>query len=113
MRTTFDIADDVYLAAKEVAARERRSLGEVVSELARAGLRHGVEAVGASRAGVPARRGRFAVLPARDEVISSTFSACRTAKGSDVEEEDAAGAAPRVLLDVNALARCSVELTLS
>lgn len=70
MRTTLDIADDILLAAKEVAARERRSLGDVVSELARAGLRHGAQAGGASRAAAPARRGRFAVLPARDEVIT-------------------------------------------
>ena len=39
MRTTVDIADDVLLAAKDRARRERRSLGEVLSELARAGLR--------------------------------------------------------------------------
>lgn len=38
MRTTLSIDDDVLLAAKGLAAREKRSLGEVVSELARRGL---------------------------------------------------------------------------
>ncbi len=38
MRTTLDIADDVVAAAKELAAAERRSLGSVISELARRGL---------------------------------------------------------------------------
>lgn len=35
MRTTLDIADDVLLAAKELARRENKSIGQVVSELAR------------------------------------------------------------------------------
>jgi hypothetical protein len=38
VRTTLDIADDVVAAAKELAAAERRSLGSVISELARRGL---------------------------------------------------------------------------
>jgi hypothetical protein len=38
MRTTLDIDDDVLLAAKEVARRERSTAGKVLSELARRGL---------------------------------------------------------------------------
>jgi len=38
MRTTLDIADDVLQAAKERARRERRTTGEVISELARSAL---------------------------------------------------------------------------
>lgn len=38
MRTTLDIADDVMLAAKELARRERSSIGAVVSRLARQSL---------------------------------------------------------------------------
>ncbi len=38
MRTTLELDDDVVLAAKELAAIERRSLGSVVSDLARRGL---------------------------------------------------------------------------
>ena len=38
MRTTLDIADDVLQAAKERAQRERRTVGEIISELARRAL---------------------------------------------------------------------------
>ena len=38
MRTTLDIDDYVVAAARELAAGERRSLGSVISELARKGL---------------------------------------------------------------------------
>jgi hypothetical protein len=38
VRTTLDIDDDVVVAAKELAVGERRSLGSVISELARRGL---------------------------------------------------------------------------
>lgn len=39
MRTTLSIDDDVLDAAKGLAARERKTLGEVVSDLARKGLK--------------------------------------------------------------------------
>jgi len=68
MRTTLDIDDDVLLAAKEHAARERKSLGAVISELARDSLRRPAQPAGrGARAG---RGGRFAVLPQRDEVVT-------------------------------------------
>ena len=38
MRTTVAIDDDVLAAARALAARQRRSLGEVLSDLARRGL---------------------------------------------------------------------------
>jgi hypothetical protein len=38
MRTTLDIADDVLQAAKEVALREHKTAGQVLSELARQAL---------------------------------------------------------------------------
>ncbi len=38
MRTTLDLDDDVVTAARELATEQRRSLGSVVSELARRGL---------------------------------------------------------------------------
>lgn len=39
MRTTLAIDDDVLAAAKEMAATERKSVGEVISTLARNALR--------------------------------------------------------------------------
>lgn len=38
MRTTVDVDDDVLLAAKDLARSEHRTLGAVLSELARRGL---------------------------------------------------------------------------
>lgn len=38
MRTTLEIDDDVVVAARELATGERRSLGSVISDLARRGL---------------------------------------------------------------------------
>ena len=53
MRTTLDIDDDVVTAARELAAAERRSLGSVISQLARRGL---TPASVDSDAGVPVIR---------------------------------------------------------
>lgn len=39
MRTTLTIDDDVLRAARSIAAEEGRSMGQVISELARKGLR--------------------------------------------------------------------------
>ena len=38
MRTTLDIANDVLAAAKDVARRQNKTIGEVISELARSAL---------------------------------------------------------------------------
>ncbi len=35
MRTTLDIADDVLFAAKEIARRDKKPLGQITSDLAR------------------------------------------------------------------------------
>lgn len=56
MRTTLAIDDDVLAAAKAIAKQKNRTLGEVVSELARTALRPA--ASGSVRNGVP-------LLPAR------------------------------------------------
>ncbi len=40
MRTTLDIDDDILQAAKELAEAERKSVGQVLSELARKALSH-------------------------------------------------------------------------
>ena len=60
MRTTLDIADDVLAAAKAIADAQRRSMGEVVSDLARQGLSRPL-ALG-SRDGVP-------ILKVRDPAV--------------------------------------------
>ena len=68
MRTTLNLDEDAALAARNLAQRQRMSLGEAVSELVRRGASAGSSRT-ASR-NEPALRGRFALLPARDEVIT-------------------------------------------
>ena len=52
MRTTLAIDDDVLAAAKEMAATERKSVGEVISALARQAMRPTVSGL-KTRNGVP------------------------------------------------------------
>jgi hypothetical protein len=52
MRTTLAIDDDVLAAAKEMAATERKSVGEVISALAREAMRPSASRR-ATRNGVP------------------------------------------------------------
>jgi hypothetical protein len=42
MRTTLDLDDDVLISAKEIARRENKTAGQVLSELARRALTQGV-----------------------------------------------------------------------
>jgi hypothetical protein len=67
MRTTLDLDDDVLIAAKAHAARDKRSLGAIISELARESLQRPAASAGKARG---PRGGRFAVLPARKEVVT-------------------------------------------
>jgi hypothetical protein len=68
MRTTLDIADDILLAVKERARRQRRSAGEVLSDLAREALtRQGH----AGHAAEPEAFHGFQPLPRRGAVISN------------------------------------------
>jgi hypothetical protein len=70
MRTTLDLDDDVLIAAKAHAAREKRSLGSVISELAREALQRPAAPAGPARGVRGSRGGRFAVLPARKETVT-------------------------------------------
>jgi hypothetical protein len=66
MRTTLAIDDDILAAARHLAERDRRSVGEVISALARQGLASGSRTARAERNGVPLlpnRRGAASVTP--------------------------------------------------
>lgn len=52
MRTTLAIDDDVLAAAKGLAARQNKSLGEVISELARQALQRSTKSKD-TRNGIP------------------------------------------------------------
>jgi hypothetical protein len=66
VRTTINLDDDAVLAARNLAHRERLSLGEAVSQLVRRGASGAAES---ARVATPLR-GRFALLPARDEFVT-------------------------------------------
>jgi len=71
MRTTLNIADDVLYAAKERARRERRSTGEVLSDLARQALTRGPREPTASEVAEPEVFYGFEPLPRRGPAVSN------------------------------------------
>ncbi len=68
MRTTLNLAEDALIAAQTLARRQQISLGDAVSELVRRGA---TLPAGALLSAPQALRGRFALLPRRDEVVTS------------------------------------------
>lgn len=73
MRITLDIADDVLLAAKESARRDKTSMGAVISELARRSLLRSAEPAvsSASMAKHPLLSPGIRALPKRGGVLSN------------------------------------------
>ena len=67
MRTTLTLDDDIATYARAHARRERIPLGEAVSRLAR----DGIKAQGQSHTMLAQPKSRYAVLPARSEVITT------------------------------------------
>ena len=67
MRTTIAIEDDIFAFARSQAQREHLTIGQVISRLARDGIR--AQQVPLSKPA--ALRSKFALLPARDEIITS------------------------------------------
>lgn len=66
MRTTINIDEDALLVARQIAARERISLGGAISNLVRRGVIAPAQSASTSKDLI----GRYALLPARDEVIT-------------------------------------------
>jgi hypothetical protein len=80
MRTTLDIADDVLFAAKEIAQREKKSLGQTISELARRAFTQPNDASGLYTTPAPSgalqvseRLASYGIspLPARGGIVSN------------------------------------------
>lgn len=79
MRTTLDIADDVLFAAKDVARRDKKTLGQVVSEIMRRALSGQAADPTASPAEKPTGDGidsrfqalGFRTLPARGGIVTN------------------------------------------
>ncbi|MDL5159273.1 hypothetical protein [Actinomycetospora termitidis] len=69
MRTTLSIDDDVMIAVHERAGREKRAVGEVLSELVRTALRIQV----LDQPKVEASRRGFRPLPRRGPVVTNAL----------------------------------------
>ena len=67
MRTTLDIEEDVLFAAKDLARREKKTAGQVISELARKGL----TGAPASTAGEPKAIYGFRPFPKEGRIVSN------------------------------------------
>lgn len=67
MRTTLDIDDDVLAAAKERARLEKKSAGEVLSELARQAL----VGVPSARQDMTHTRNGFTLLPRHGRLVTN------------------------------------------
>lgn len=65
MRTTLSIDDDILAAARHLAERESKSIGEVVSALARQGLNRGASKARSVRNGIP-------LLPRQKSAVAVT-----------------------------------------
>ena len=70
MRTTLDIANDVLQAAKERARREKKTAGEVISELARSALTAPPDAPGGRE---PKAHYGFRPFPKRGGVVTNAL----------------------------------------
>ncbi len=68
MRTTIDIDLDVLEAAKEISARSKRTVGKVISDLARKALSSSFPEGKASVV-----LNGFEILPAGDRVVTAEF----------------------------------------
>jgi hypothetical protein len=66
MRTTLALSEDVFLFAKQRAASERVSIGEMVSRLMRIGIQAEAHV---SQHAKP--QSKYGLLPARSEIITS------------------------------------------
>lgn len=66
MRTTLDIDEDVLQAAKELAAREQKTAGKLISEWARRGLRSPPDSPPE-----PVMANGFEVLPVQGRLITN------------------------------------------
>lgn len=69
MRTTLNIDDDVLALAKELAAKERRSAGSVLSALARDGF-HTQKAQTSQKPSTTRKRNGVRMLPRRQETVT-------------------------------------------
>ena len=70
MRTTLAIDDDVLAAARHMAERDQKSVGEVISSLARQGLARAARGARSERNGIPLLPSRRDATPITPELVN-------------------------------------------
>jgi hypothetical protein len=87
MRTTLDIDDDILQAAKELARAQKKTAGQVLSELARKGLTQApVAGFGEPAAADFVMEGGWYQLPNREGVVVTKELVDRLIEEADEEE---------------------------
>ncbi len=72
MRTTLDIDEDVLFAAREIAAKERKTAGKILSEFFRRAIQSGDAGASITQYGQPyVMKNGIPVLPSRGEVVTT------------------------------------------
>jgi hypothetical protein len=87
MRTTLDIDDDVLLAAKDIARRDKKSLGQVISELARQAFARPTYPPAAALGPAPATAGAAPVALTASERLAAYGIQPLPARGAVVSNE--------------------------
>jgi hypothetical protein len=86
MRTTLDIDDDVLQAAKELARAEKKTAGQVISELARKAL---IQPIGLPDMDKIEIRNGFTLLPRRGGIVTNELVKTIQEQIDREEHEDA------------------------
>ena len=71
MRTTLAIDDDVLAAARVLAEQRKRSVGEIISELARQSLREPATGWKRERNGIPLLAPKAGSKPVTDDLVNA------------------------------------------
>ena len=88
MRTTLDIDDDILQAAKELARAEKKTAGQVLSELARKGLTQPTQPAGFGEGAMPAyvMKDGWYVLTGREGAVVTNELVERLIEDADFED---------------------------
>ena len=90
MRTTLDIDDDILAVAKELARAEKKTAGEVISELVRKALTRSAPHGGGTAGDEIVEKNGFMLLPARHGTLVTDEHVRRIQSEIDRDEvEDA------------------------
>ena len=89
MRTTIDIDDDVLVVAKELARAEGRTMGQVISDLARRALTQPVPGMGLEESQVAYVVDDFPAFPLRDGSPVTSETVRRLQDTVDMEDAEA------------------------